>query len=372
MNWPRMTWWAASLLLAASCSDDPPQPRTVASATPAPQPTASAATIPAEPDRPSFPDPYAADLLKANDLIRDYGGDGRVLQQARESVMSILGKNREYAPAYASLAAIEYKAGYLGGTRYDPDALARASKFAAHALKLDPNLFEAHYANAMIARYRGDVDASRASLDIAEGLRPDDPRVKLARAGLAEAESNPKEMLRFAREVIEQSKDKRDLAAAYQYVVSAYAGGGHLDQADAAYRELLKVSPDSAWAHGNYARFLLRRDDLDGAIREGERALALMRYPAAMATLAEAYVRKADQMWNAGRVDEASMYVARVASLSGDDPIIAMSLGSYYERAYRRADDKQYRDRAVEAYRRALQLDPNNRQAAKNIARLTQ
>jgi tetratricopeptide (TPR) repeat protein len=324
----------------------------------------STATPPAERD------PLIKEYRAATSLIRGYDGDSRKLQQARAQLVSILGRNRDYAPAYVGLAMIEYRSGYRSGGGYDPVALDRAMKLVSHALKLDPNLFDAHATAAWIERYRGDLDAARLSIDVAEGLQPNDPALKLTRAELAEVDANPKEMLRYAREVIAESKDPRDRAAAYHYVIAAYTGGGHIEQAEAAHRELLALVPDSPWAHANYSAFLLRRDDTDGSIREAERAVSLSRDPFSIATLTRAYIQKADQLWTSGQTAEAFAFADRANALSMDHAEASVLLGTWYERIYRRGDDSANRDRAVAAYRRALALEPGNQQASSAIGRL--
>jgi tetratricopeptide (TPR) repeat protein len=334
---------------------------------PAPDIQAERSTATPPPDR----DPLIKEYRAAKSLIAGYDGDPRKLQQARAQLISILGRNRDYAPAYVGMAMIEYRLGHRLDGGYDLVALDRAAKLVNHALKLDPNLFDAHATAAWIARYRGDLDAARVSLSVAEGLQPNDPALKLTRAELAEADANTKEMLRFAREVIAESKDTRERAAAYHYVIAAYTGGGHIEQAEAAHRELLALVPDSPWAHANYSAFLLRRDDTDGAIREAERAVSLSRDPFSVATLARAYIQKADQLSTAGQAAESDAFADRANALSVDNAEAAVLLGTWYERIYHRGDDPAIRDRAIAAYRRALALEPGNERASSALSRLS-
>jgi tetratricopeptide (TPR) repeat protein len=357
------TGWGVAAFLLAGCvaRREAPVAEPVA---PAMEAERSTATPPA--DR----DPLIKEYLAAKDLIVSYDGDARKLQQARAQLVSILGRNRDYAPAYVGMAMIEYRSGYKTGAGYDPVALDRAAKLVNHALKLDPNLFDAHATAAWISRYRGDLDAARVSLGVADGLKPNDPGLKLTRAELAEVDANPKEMLRFASEVIEQSKDRRQRAAAYHYVIAAYTSGGHIEQAEAAHKELLALVPDSAWAHANYSAFLLRRDDSDAAIREGERAISLSRDPFSVATLARAYIQKADGLWSSGLSAEANAFADRANALSMDNAEAAVLLGTWFERIYRRGDDPAHRDRAIGAYRRALALEPSNERATSGLGRL--
>ena len=56
---------------------------------------------------PADRDPLIKDYRAAKDLIVSYDGDARKLQQARAQLVSILGRNRDYAPAYVGMAMIE-------------------------------------------------------------------------------------------------------------------------------------------------------------------------------------------------------------------------------------------------------------------------
>ncbi len=325
---------------------------------------------PALPDPPPPPDPFAKDYQKAATTLRQWEGDSRRLEVARAQLMSIMAKDRNYAAAYAGLARVEAHAGARGDGEYDPAALERAAKLASHAISLAPNSFDAYLAAGWIATEQKEFNRARDALGVADGLSRNNPEVHLARAGLASAEANTSEMLSHAHEVLARSKDPFQRAAAYQYVADAYEGGGHIDAAEEAYRQLIRLKPRSAAAHATFARFLQRRADFDGAVREGEESLRLMPSTSGRTLLGSAYLARADLNWKRGRLDEAALDVEKTMALSPDSAESWSAVGAFYERASRRAGDPALREKALSAYRRSLALDRTNAEAGAALIRM--
>ncbi|MFO0616978.1 MAG: hypothetical protein U0414_30565 [Polyangiaceae bacterium] len=72
-------------------------------------------------------------------------------------------------------------------------------------------------------------------------------------------------------------------------------------EAGAVHRRMIELEPESAWAKGNYALFLLHLGDIEGAITNAEAALETASYGAAHHALALAYAeRGARQLWDDG------------------------------------------------------------------------
>jgi Tfp pilus assembly protein PilF len=357
---------------SAACTKTP-------DATPAPVQQASAASVarpapPAVTPPPASPpaaDPFAADWERAYALIDSWDGDGRKLDEARGMLVAIIEKDRRYAPAYVGLARVEFMRGYQSGRQFDRSSTGRARKFLQHALKLDPDLFEAHVTSARVYLADGDLDLARQSWDRADELRPNSPRVRLGRAALAEAEENPSEMVRLAREVLSMPHEPATAAGAWQILVTAYTWEGHLDQADVAHRQILKLEPGSAWAHGNYASFLLDRGDVDGAMREAEAAVRIVPYPIAMNTLSRALLAKASQQWGAGEFAAAGATVERIANLGESDASVEAGLGAFYETASIRSKQPDMRARALDWYRKAAAHEPENQEYRKAVERMS-
>jgi tetratricopeptide (TPR) repeat protein len=355
------------VLLIAGCMQKS-QETPSASATPAPRPV-QASTIPA-------PAPEAAvDLLgdeyrQADAIIRAWEGDKAQLEDAKNRFMSIVAKDKSYALAYVGLANVEYRMGFKYENSYEPDSLQRAWKFAQHALKLNPELYEGHMVSGWIQRYEGDWDAARESANAAEKIRPGQAATLLLRAELGETSDDPRDTVKYAKEALNVAQDARDRAAAYGYLIDAYEFGSHLQEAQAAYEEQLKLVPDSSMAHARYSALLLARDDVDGAVREAEKAVSLFKSPFATAVLAESYLKKAQILWDESKIQESATIVAKIAELPGDNARVSYALGRFYENAAVRSRDKSMRKKALDSYRKAANLQPGWTEATQAVERL--
>ncbi|HEU4520927.1 MAG TPA: tetratricopeptide repeat protein [Thermoanaerobaculia bacterium] len=358
---------AAAVLFLLSCAK---------SETPSPDVTQANALAVEAPSAASRPepvvtqDPFADDYASIRAQIARWDGDVERLREPRERLMGILAKDRTYAPAYVALSRVEYSSGFQKDGTYEPAALDRAEKFVNHALKLDASNFDAHCTAATIARLRGDYDIAEESLRRAEELKPDDAAAKVLRASLAAEQNEMLAAVRLAKEVIAGTQDGDLRAEAYEILIQAYVEGSHLEEADAAFREVLKLRPDSAWVHSTYAWLLLNRDDIDGAVRESEAAAAIRKYPFGTAVLARSYLAKGQQLWDANRIGESAAFVAKVANLSDDDAEVSFALGKFYEGAAVRSRDASMRQKALEAYRRVLKINPRHMEAERAVARL--
>ena len=362
---------AAVVLFTVSCSNDAPVPGRAAQA------NAAAAAVDvvqrpaaADPLSPSASDALHDDYLAVSRQITRWDGDEEKLKDARERVMAILAKDRSYAPAYVALARVEYASGYNKDGTYEPEALDRAAKFVNHALKLDSSNHEAHCTAAWIARYKGDFDVAEESLRKADELRPAHAAQKVVRASIATAENDPQRAVQLSREVIAESADEDHRADAYQYLIEAYLRGSHLQEADAAYQELLKLRSDSASVHGSYAWLLLARDDIDGAVREAEAAARIRKYDMGTAVLGAAYLAKAQQLWEANRIGESAGYVEKVGELASDNAEVSYALGQFYEGAAVRGRDPSMRKKALASYKRVLEISPRHMEAERAVARM--
>lgn len=360
---------AVALFLLAACAEEAKKPEAAADEKPKVV-KASAATL-APPVAAAATDRFASRYEEIRSMLTRWDGDATKIDLARARLKEIVAEDRSYAPAYVGLARCETLGGYDGGVKFESAALDRAEKFVNHAIRLQPESFDAHIERAWIMRYRGDFDLAEESLRRAEELKPGHPEIKLVRAGIAlEQSEDIQGATRLAREVVAQATDDDLRARAYSFLVFMYEAFAHKDEADAAHRELVRLRPQSAWAHGNYAGFLLRRDDVDGAIREGEAALRIRKYKHAEATLARAYLSKAQQLWDESRIQESASYVEKVRVVAGDKPELMFALGQFYEGAAIRGRDASMRKKALESYRRALELDPRHAEAERAVARL--
>lgn len=360
---------AAVAFLVVSCSSEKRSPQPVAQADALPKTSLGPKTDAGPPPADPVADPFAEEYIAIRSQITRWDGDTAKLDDAKQRIMGILAKDRDYAPAYVALGRIEALKAHEEG-EMKPEGLDRGTKFVNHALKLDPNLFEAHRTAAWIATVGGDFDIAEESLRKAEALRPGDQGLNLVRAYVALYQEEILKGLDFARSVVADSTDDDDRADAYRVLTILYESGLHLEEADGAYKELLKLRPEWASAHGSYAALLLHRDDVDGAIREAEAAANIRKYPAGKAILARSYLRKAQELWDANKIRESAAFIQKVGSLADDDANVSFALGQFYEGAAIRGRDPSMRKKALASYKRALEIDPRHMEAERAVNRL--
>jgi tetratricopeptide (TPR) repeat protein len=339
-------------LFAFGCAKEPvpvAETKTAAPAPPVETKAEVAATAPLEPE-----------LVEALEQLALWEGDFGRLVAARENAKSVLKRDKNNATAWAVIAKCEYLAGYLYGTRFDQEALSRASKFANHALSLEPDNFEAHMVAGQIAAADTDYDLARQHLEKIPPERRGDPRIKSAEMRIADLEGDRALALRLAREL-----------SAFSTLADIYDDQGLAEDSDAARRAQIAAFPDSAWAHGNYAMFLLDRGDVDAAIAEAERAVKLKPYPNALGTLSRAYATKAELLWNQRRFEEAGAYIEKIARLrGGESPETHVAIGRFYERAGRELARPEMLARARASYEAALRMRAGFEPAVEGIERL--
>jgi tetratricopeptide (TPR) repeat protein len=99
--------------------------------------------------------------------------------------------------------------------------------------------------------------------------------------------------------------------------------------------------------------------------------VAIRKYKEAEGVLAMAYIRKAQQMWEESQIQQSAAYIEKVRGVAGDNPNLMFALGQFYETAAIRGRDRSMRQKAVEAYRRALELDPKYKEAELALERLS-
>jgi tetratricopeptide (TPR) repeat protein len=115
----------------------------------------------------------------------------------------------------------------------------------------------------------------------------------------------------------------------------------------AAQREAIRIYPGSAYYEHNIALTYFAMGDYENAIREYKNALALD------PDQEKTHVEYAQALLNLGRYDEAASHLTQAMLLKPDDPLPYAGMGSIY-------GARNDLDRALECYRKAYALDPNN------------
>jgi Tfp pilus assembly protein PilF len=117
----------------------------------------------------------------------------------------------------------------------------------------------------------------------------------------------------------ENKPQRKALVEYYARLATLRQQQRNLVAADAAYRQMLRVNPNSAWNHGNYASFLLfQRGNADGAITEANRALGIREYGMGRWTLGAAQYCKWAQLRSARSVE--AQHFLNLARANSPDP----------------------------------------------------
>ncbi len=315
-------------------------------------------------------DTLALDYARGKRVL-DEAGTLRDLEAARTIFVDLVARDRNYAPAYVGLGEYEQEM-----TFFDPRNAAKrensARKFAEHALKLDPSLFDGMVLMAGIAVHDGDFDVARTWADRADLRRPGADEVKVVRADIAMRERDFRTGVAIARDVAANANEKYIRVEADLLLFNIYARQGFNEQAEATLRQTVKLYPDKSLLHGLYAGFMVQRRRVDDAITEAERAVALSRDPFVDRVLATAYAVKANALWSSRAYAEASLYIDKAMPFMGDDADAFYSAGNFYARAADKLGKPELRERAVAAFKKALEIAPDHANARRALEKMTQ
>lgn len=233
-------------------------------------------------------------LNEATELTSTWTGSGDNLERAATKITEILDANPGNISAHILLAYVYLAAGNMGGGRVDPRFMSKAQSEAGEALKLDQKSPKANILQANIDLKNGRPFIAMLHLQEAEKYGGTDffsfytlainTNLELGHPELAE------NMLKRFEEFQAKKNNvsKADRKSLYLAQISIYADTNP-DKADEAYRKNIDLDPEVAWAHGDYASFLLySRGNVDQAIKEATSALNIMDYGMAENVLASA------------------------------------------------------------------------------------
>lgn len=199
----------------------------------------------------------------------------------------------------------------------DKAALDNASRHAAEAVRLNPDLAPVQVAQGRVQAMLGNGDLAMAAFDRALRLDPND-------------------------------------SEAHQAIARQYERLGRFEDAERAFRRALEFDPDDLGAHDAYGNFLFRQSRYEDAIRQWQEVTGRAPdHTAALANLASA-------LSESGRIAEAISIYQRLVELK-PDAMVWTNLGTAYSRAKRYAE-------AVGAYRKSLELNGRSSMAWGNLA----
>jgi len=148
-------------------------------------------------------------------------------------------------------------------------------------------------------------------------------------------------------------------------------GRGDVDAADQARRRQIDLVPESAWAKGDYAEFLIRKGDVNAAIVMAQRAVNQLAYGAGKNTLAHAYCAQGESLlWTDHQADEAARSFQTAQGAFASDECSAYGLGEYhqYQGVTRNSSSELFV--AKRLYEKATTLEPENALARRALEAL--
>ena len=202
------------------------------------------------------------------------------LRSAIEAFGKAADADRNYAAAFArlSMAWTEQSSTSLSGPAL-ADGLAKAQAAADTALRLDPNLAEAHVARGYLLWIRMDWRGAQAEVRKALAIEPANRDARHLLSETLATLGRTDEAIRLDMELIETNPYDGDSYAAMAYI---YSGLWQLDDAERAIRKAIALQPQGVANQANLAVILIQRGDATAALKaaaaeptEGNRAWAL-------------------------------------------------------------------------------------------------
>ncbi len=247
-------------------------------------------------------------------------------QRAREEAAGLLEEalRREptYAPAYVELARFVLKSTYRfsGGPQdeFTEAGIQQATALLDTALQLEPAFTEAFILYGYVLGSQGRTHAGLAILDEAEKLGATSLWLALNRSQLQEINGSFDAAHETYLAVLQASRPGSSQYLAALHGLARLSAS--VEEVDRYLREIIDLSPEDQWAHGNYAAFLLEQGHFDAAIEHADRAMQLNPYPLVRETLAVALTAKASELLLVGHDEEQAAVYFSLAQKTGVDP----------------------------------------------------
>ncbi len=239
-------------------------------------------------------------------VLDSWHGESEILDRARQLLDKLLVDDTFNAYAPIEAARLELLRGYRHNRYakngrfiyevgdYAPGTFERAERKIVETRSYDPLTGDPSVMMAFIAIQKSQLDGAEQWLKQAESKGATDPRRHFYWADVHVARGRYQDAIdRLKRALQEDSNDKTTAIRVHTRLASIYALTGEAEKAMASHKELIKLDPQSAWNHGNYAaylcQFLGRNDE---ALKEIRTALRIMDYGNGRLTLADALYGK--------------------------------------------------------------------------------
>ena len=240
--------------------------------------------------------PSQTPTAQASAMLDTWSGDPDELEQAGQLLDAELAQNPRNVAALVAKARYHVDSGMVSTDVYDPAALKSARQLVEQALSIAPDSADAHLQLGYILMHGFHLKEALAEMTKAEQLDPKNPLINIALAHLHALSNQWKDAaaeLHKAEPKAAGTTNGRIALKIVQARIEVHRGQDDAEALAKDYEESVRVAPDSAWTHGNYASYLLsERGMTDQALAEAEKAVSIMNYPVARHTLALAQYAK--------------------------------------------------------------------------------
>jgi tetratricopeptide (TPR) repeat protein len=266
---------------------------------------------------------HMAAVQEAASLLDRWQGDPSFLVAAKSKLDAVLRANPGIAAAHREYARLHIMNGYGGSNGLDPASAGAATRSLNEALRLNPRFAEAYVLAGHLFYMQKLYPQALDALAKAREMGTSDPWLPINTASVLMAQGKLHEAAANYQSVIEsKTENRKAMRASYEGLVEYYIAVKQYEKVENTYKALLAYEPESAWAHGNYAGFLLcQKDDAEKAIVKFVDALNRMNYGKARSGLAAALYRKLADDAAVRTKAESDRLIQMAQSLRQGDPL---------------------------------------------------
>jgi cytochrome c-type biogenesis protein CcmH/NrfG len=233
----------------------------------------------------------------AFELIEEHPFEHARLRQAMAEIDRARALDPDESYVFLAAALLLKAAGYHSGDRFEersfsPELLEKSIELTERAVKADEKNVDAHVELASLYVAQRRFPEAQHHFFVAYKLAPEDFDVWYGQAVAWWKQGNAQKShtaLAGAEKRVRTDHDRITLLRQKERVARSR---NNWPEVEAILEEEIRLTPDSPWAHGNYAGFLLRQRRYDEAVAEYEKAVKLGPYPIAERGLQEAKKRR--------------------------------------------------------------------------------
>ena len=249
------------------------------------------------------------DLQRVHQLVNEYYGSSRKLEEASAILNRVLQANPPSAAAYFEAARITIKGGHIVSNEFRPGTRDTYKMLIDKALELDPNHAPTLALKAEWYLLSGNLSGALAAIEQGQRADPDWPWLKLQLAYYhLQRHDTSKALDAFDSLVLDRRCDtdpqeyRRACVAALGEELHLLGLPTNVDVVREVVQRLEKLRhPDDAWSLGEIAVTYMQMDRWDEAIDYSRKALAVMNYGVARRYLAIGLYTQAALLDEAGK-----------------------------------------------------------------------